>query len=119
MLPTELLEQILFGSPVHAMSPSNSGDRRLRGRGWAKIHQHCWAKIQDSIAEPSGNIGHPGTEQGIVAPDCPDIMWAEMLAAKLYAVYAPHSRRARHGCKFRRPTAPVAQAGAQLLTGIV
>ena len=46
MLPTKLLEQIHFGSPVHERPPDPSGDRRLRDRGWAKIRQHYWAKIR-------------------------------------------------------------------------
>ena len=36
MLPTQLLEQIHFGSPVQPGLPIHSGDRRLRDRGWAK-----------------------------------------------------------------------------------
>ena len=46
MLPTELLKQIHFGFPVHKRPPIESGNRRLKDGGWAKIGQHSWARIR-------------------------------------------------------------------------
>ena len=46
MLPTELLEQIHSGVPIHSEPPGKAGDTLgLRDGSWAKIRQHYWAKV--------------------------------------------------------------------------
>jgi hypothetical protein len=45
--PDEAAQTIpLWLSSPRQVPRSNWGDPRLRGRGWAKIRQHCWAKIR-------------------------------------------------------------------------
>ena len=47
MLPTELLEQIHSGVPIHSEPPGKAEDTLgLRDGSWAKIRQHDWAEVR-------------------------------------------------------------------------